>query len=564
MKTSVNYTTKVVTTGLVVLVFFAISTFCGRYLAEMFLVIRMPPEATSVRIEPSGLLPQAVEFDPNAERRSVAWASSNLEAWFGGLGLVDYVTSKSPGGRRSDVVYYEDERSWTYFDRTAEQMVFRRTDAQAKRLVTYYAGPEGISDAPDAGHGCFIDPIITRAWGAYYVYDTGLRRFFSIDLRPPGVRMGPPLEDSPAVQPVSIGSGGRSEGMNLSWQPPMKPVPREQGADDAQQKNYEFILQFGVGDPGGYIPVVDASGRVDLLDSQTLQLVRGKGSLPPPKTLYGQGSSQPSRLFDYGVQLVGVGRDDPDYVGMVTASLSRQGTSMTLTVLDPAGRQVRKAETVCEYGNWRNSPRPMSSATAALFGVPWGPALTIFKYLLENVHPPILSVASFFTANGIEARASHRTLFLLPNSFVAMHRDRINQGIVSQFLGALWTMFPVFLLAVFLTWRVLRDAGLIGLSGNTRAGWTVATLAFGLPAYITYRLTRPKTTLVTCANCGRPRRPDMERCHRCKSPWTVPELVPPAWCVLDGGPAAAPRAADESEKSAAETEQKPDSSVESM
>ncbi len=26
----------------------------------------------------------------------------------------------------------------------------------------------------------------------------------------------------------------------------------------------------------------------------------------------------------------------------------------------------------------------------------------------------------------------------------------------------------------------------------------------------------------------------MERCHRCKSWWLVPELMPPAWRVLDG------------------------------
>jgi uncharacterized OB-fold protein len=39
--------------------------------------------------------------------------------------------------------------------------------------------------------------------------------------------------------------------------------------------------------------------------------------------------------------------------------------------------------------------------------------------------------------------------------------------------------------------------------------------------------------LVTCANCGRMRRPDMEKCHRCGSKWYVPELIPPTWRVLD-------------------------------
>jgi len=26
----------------------------------------------------------------------------------------------------------------------------------------------------------------------------------------------------------------------------------------------------------------------------------------------------------------------------------------------------------------------------------------------------------------------------------------------------------------------------------------------------------------------------MDRCHRCKSEWLVPELTPPTWRVLDG------------------------------
>ena len=72
----------------------------------------------------------------------------------------------------------------------------------------------------------------------------------------------------------------------------------------------------------------------------------------------------------------------------------------------------------------------------------------------------------------------------------------------------------------------------MGLSKQERTLWTLGAFALGLPAYITYRLTRPKVTLVTCANCGKSRRPDMDKCHRCGSPWVVPELTPPAWRVL--------------------------------
>jgi hypothetical protein len=565
MKTSSNYAVRVLATGFIVLVFFTIAMFCGRFIAEVRQMVAMPQDAKEVEIEPSGLLPEAVEFDPNVVRRSIATARIGEEALLGGLGLVDYAISKVPGGRRSDFFHYGDEDDWMYFDRTTGQIVFRRMDSQAQRLVTYYAGSEGVSDALVPENGRFSNPMITRGWRTYFVFDARLRRFFSIDLRSRSVRMGPPLEDSPAVEPVRIGFGDYSSmDMNLGWRPPMKAVPRDKETEDSPQRyDYKFTLPFGPGNPGGYIPVIDASGRVDLLDSRTLNLVRGKGALPVPKTLYGHGSSQPGRLLDYGVQLAGVGAEDPEYIGMVVGSLSRQGTSMALAVFDAAGRPIKGAETVAEYRDWRNKFRNVPSAKAVLFGAPWAPALTIFRYLLENAHPPLLSMASFFAANGVDARASRRALFLLPNSFVAMHRDRGGQSIFSQLAGALWTMTPAFLLAGLFAWRVVRDASVVGLSSHARIAWLVATLAFGLPAYLTYRLTRPQTALVTCANCGRPRRPDMERCHRCNSPWRVPELVPPAWCVLDGGLAAS-SPTDASEKSTAELEQNPGSSVELM
>ena len=63
----------------------------------------------------------------------------------------------------------------------------------------------------------------------------------------------------------------------------------------------------------------------------------------------------------------------------------------------------------------------------------------------------------------------------------------------------------------------------------------LGTFALGLPGYLTYRLTRPKITLVTCRNCGLGRRPDREKCHHCGSLWHVPELIPPAWRVVEEG-----------------------------
>jgi hypothetical protein len=99
---------------------------------------------------------------------------------------------------------------------------------------------------------------------------------------------------------------------------------------------------------------------------------------------------------------------------------------------------------------------------------------------------------------------------------------------------ALLLMTPATLLALWLAARILRDASTLGLSKNVRRFWVIAALTFGLTGYITYRLTRPKVSLVTCVNCGKPRRTDTGICHRCGSKWDVPELTPPAWRVLNG------------------------------
>jgi hypothetical protein len=175
----------------------------------------------------------------------------------------------------------------------------------------------------------------------------------------------------------------------------------------------------------------------------------------------------------------------------------------------------------------------MSSSRAVLFGFPWAPLITIGKFMLENLHPPILSLASYFTAGSFEAGSGHRALLLLPNSFIAMKGRDARGNIAARFLSALALISPSIVLSILLAWRLGRDAAVVGLPRKTRRWWLFGTIAFGLAGYITYKLTRPKVTLVTCPNCGNPRRPDMEKCHRCGSKWDVPELTPPVWRVLN-------------------------------
>jgi hypothetical protein len=230
-------------------------------------------------------------------------------------------------------------------------------------------------------------------------------------------------------------------------------------------------------------------------------------------------------------------RVERKYLGMFAASLFRDGTALALAVFDENGKLIKREDTeatVYIRDSYGSRARNIPSSKAFFFGAPWSPALTIGKFLAENLHPPILSVASYFTASAFEAASGHRALFFLPNSFIAMMGRERSENFAERFMSALWFILPSIILAIWLAWRVNKDAVVVGLSENARAYWIIGTLAFGLTAYITYRLTRPKITLVTCPNCGKMRRPDMAKCHRCKSDWHIPELIPPAWRVLKG------------------------------
>lgn len=154
------------------------------------------------------------------------------------------------------------------------------------------------------------------------------------------------------------------------------------------------------------------------------------------------------------------------------------------------------------------------------------------RFALENLQPPVLALSSYFTASRPEIYRRSK-LFIQPDSSVAMLARKSNLNIIADLSLSLLIISPSIILSILLAVLLRKDAVAVGLSKHTKLYWTIGTIAFGLSAYITYRLTKPKITLVTCANCGRLRRPDMIACHRCGSKWHVAELTPPSWRVID-------------------------------
>ena len=578
MKPLINYPAKIFTTGFIVLIFLLISLFWLRFMCQVNLFEIMPDDAKSVSIEPSEFLPFKLEYDPNVVQHSKTSAVMHPEP-LQLVGFIDYFLSRFPARHRSNVYFYESDNECMFFDKKNGQLVHRYLDIQVmpdkttvEKEVQLYISPEGVSEIPDKTLGRFADPIIDYSWigrntkqkHELIIYDRKLRCFFKIDFHQRTVIKGPELEKDIFHKPIQIGKLSKNTSflLLLRWEPPyIKQPPDETGRKFYTAKLKPIIPTSFDFDAGPYLLVLDETGRIDLLDKETLELVGTTGRLPAPQTLFGtEQSAKPKDLLDYDVlPLVSTTHffEDPEMtkitfgspsdpfersparvekklLGIFTASVSRDGTSIALQAFDEKGKLKMILNDPYHIGVRLGSrTKSFSSSEAVFFGIPWAPVYTICKYLTENIHPPILSIASCLTASSFEAGSGHRALFLLPNSFVAMASRDMSGNVAERFIFALLLMSPSIILALLLAWRINKNAVIFGLSKNARLFWIIGTIAFGLATYITYRLTRPKITLVTCQNCGKPRRPDMDRCHLCGSKWHVRELTPPSWRVLE-------------------------------
>ena len=374
-----------------------------------------------------------------------------------------------------------------------------RYDAQGGVFVrggdpnTLYAGAEAIADTRTESLGHFLSPVVCSVeWDKSIIFDRQDSRFYAIDFGERLLRRGPRVAESAFGHILDIASMPHLGSCSVRGS-----FPSPHGGD----------VLYVTDDSGVYVPIVDESGTIAVLDPSTWDLITDAGHLPAPQTWCGRASSKPRDLFGCDVKVI-MKRPEMDYAGLMAASLSRQGGSVTVAVFDKNGRRIGDG---CS-------------------GVAMTPWLTT-KYLIESLHPPVLTVASFSTAYSFDAGATHRAIFLMPNSYVAQLRD-LERSLFFQLLCMFVFMLPAMLFAGFLSWRVAADARMLGVSAWARRIWIGGTFAFGLPAYITYRLMRPKCVLTVCRDCGRGRRVDQDVCHHCGSGWETLELEPPAWRVI--------------------------------
>jgi hypothetical protein len=560
---------NVIATGFVVVILFLLVLFWGRIFFLVKNLDKLPASSSEVIISPSGLVPgepapQQVESsdrsrmelpgpnEPNFRFSRVyrVYANINKESVFiNAIGAFwDIAAVTMPFRDVNERVYYgyEDKTGYLCLDNRSGLIIRRYktvelNDKSASMEEELFAGPNGISETASASLGRFYDPIVTEVWleGSHSgipsrigLYDKRIRRFYVIDFAGGSVSKGLQLAEGDSREPIAIGIIKKElVAPGVVWNAP-------EIWNEANAKREPQGLFWDWDRTYTYIPVLDKTGRIHIYNTKE-QTLTNAGYLPTPQSLFGTERlnevANPRDVLDYDIQpvyavrrLPGEGKKagrviDVKYLGMCVGSVSREGTAMTVAVFDPNGKLVYRGDT---------KSNGMSSVEFMYSSVSDEPLVTIFLFLLENLQPPVFEAASYLCAGCFEAGAGHRALFILPNSFLGMlgryqgvHLDR------EVFLPLL--MGPSLILSVWLAWKVRKDAALVGLSRAAKTWWIVGTIAFGLPAYITYRLTRHKEVLVTCQNCGNLRRPDMEKCHRCGSKWEMPELTPPNWRICD-------------------------------
>jgi hypothetical protein len=556
---------NIVATGFIVLVLLSLLLFWGRFLCVVRIINDRTLGSTEIAIRPSGLVPgepapkRTVEVENpfvryrtlNSNERNFRYSSiytsiDTVLVFSRAIGAFwDIAAEIVPYYDVNERVYYwYDEGNGRYFcfDKPSGLIIrnyksSEPNDKSMSRKTEFFAGPNGISEKADSSLGRFYDPIVTEGWATIGLYDKKTRCFYLIDFAGGSVSKGLQLAEEDRREPIAIvgirnelsvvsGIGGRSPQI---WNPE-KGVWEQQemflpGGDKSSQ-GYDLVDWDWT---YTYITVFDKTGQIYIYNTSEQSLTQA-GYLPMPQSLFmgerRNDVARPKDVLSYWIQPFyavlrspregkKVGRViDTKYLGMGVACVSREGMAMAIDVFDPNGKMIYRGDT--------SMYSESSGSTLA----------TIDLFFLENLQPVVFEIASYLCGDRIEAPAGHRALFVLPNSFVGMlGRYKGMQFDREVFLPLL--MGPSLILSIWLAFRVRKDAKILGLSGTAKKWWTVGTIAFGLPAYITYRLTRPKEALVTCQNCGQLRRPDMEICHRCGSKWEVPELTPPNWRICD-------------------------------
>ncbi|MCH8193193.1 MAG: hypothetical protein IIA65_04150 [Planctomycetes bacterium] len=253
--------------------------------------------------------------------------------------------------------------------------------------------------------------------------------------------------------------------------------------------------------------VLTSAGEIYEMDVQTVQLKTVIDRLPK----FGSGSTIDD-LLAYKILPVQI---NSRFAGIVVAAASRDTEKFHLRAT-PLGKETNVATNDTIYRGNRFLLSPFLMVRAA-----------------EGLHPLSLSLLSRWLAPRVEALAGYRALFIVPNSgAIQAYLDPHNDALAKQ-IGFFLGVVPQLILGLLIGSWLRRETRNRGLKPSVCKGWLLAGIILGVPAYITYQLTRLRLPLITCNNCGQGRRADQDHCHHCKSSWENTGDQVPAWRVLE-------------------------------
>ncbi len=504
---------NLVITGLMTLIILSLGLFWARKICQATLTtasIVETPEHVKITVKLNGFIPE-FDKDPNSKGFEVRCEVN------GGLLLNQflnyfpetYFRKQTPGDTRvGDLCGYNMNASQvTYFDRKTGLLVWSMVEREVtdhsvrwNSIPLAFAGPQGISEKENSNLGRFGDSLLFPLWeipNRVFCYDQKAKRFYYVNFDQKTVKQSQEGElPGKHIDPVYLGiapqlKAGLRVGSRYSW------GHSEKVSEELPRRYLEY--------PGrNEVLVLDRSGRIDRFDLETMTFVGLAGVV---------GEQELDELFGYDYMSFSL---DGKYRGMAVASLDRRMRVLNSKVFDAKGKVVKAATKVLDPWKWEG-----------------GFTVSMVNWFLENLHPPILDVATYFTADKFSAMEGQKSIFLLSESLLGQLKRCRNDYLWEHLTLLFVVMLPTYALIAILVFKINREARAVGLSSESRRLWIWAAVLFGLTAYITWRLTRPTIVQVTCQNCGKLRRPDFDACQHCKSPWHVPDLTPPAWRVFD-------------------------------
>lgn len=448
----------------------------------------------------------------------------------------------------------------TYHDRFLGQIVYKvpvlADDGQREKLL--YAGPEGFSETPSDAIGRFADPLLGGTFDQAFVYDRSRQQFFRIDVklvdvtdvsgRVIGFRIeggqvvkGPviPAEKLEDLRPVDIGKIEKGIGLELGFSPPRK-VEVKTRSDGSESKEMKIVENnFRPWDAGEYLLILAEDGEIYRLHRETLVFAGNAGRLPEPVDFFGtQESNRPSRLSCFSVCPISREVDGRvEYLGMAAASVSCDGFGVSSLFFDAQGRAINAS-----VGFDKHTPM------GDILNQAGGPLTVTARWLAENAQPAGLNLGSIALADAFSAESAMRAMFIRPNSFAGILMRGREKEFFTRLGLAARAILPSLVLGFVIGSVLNKEAKRLGESKGVGRLWFVLGFLFGVPAWITFAVARPRVAMVTCGNCGGLRRPDRDRCHVCKAGWDLERLAAPSWRVKDaaeGEEAVAPAPAAE-------------------